>query len=315
MTLTTRPTCDRPAPAPVEPPAPAARLIVGIPTVGRSSILTDTVKALVLQTRLPDLLILSISQESDIDRQALSDLPFPAIVLTGTRGLPAQRNRILEKLTATDLLLFLDDDFLMAPEYLQRLEALLEADSEIVMATGTVLADGVVGEGYDHAKGVALLGGTAPPADTSVIEEIYNGYGCNMAMRGRPIVGHQLRFDENLPLYGWLEDVDFSRQLAPFGRIVRSSGLCGVHLGTKTSRTPGQRLGYSQIANPVYLNSKGTFAGSRAFKIMARNTVSNVLYSVRPRPWTDSRGRLKGNLIALADLMRGRLSPGRALDL
>jgi hypothetical protein len=37
--------------------------------------------------------------------------------------------------------------------------------------------------------------------------------------------------------------------------------LRGVHLGTKRSeRSPGKRLGYSQIANPVYIARKETIA-------------------------------------------------------
>ena len=44
---------------------------------------------------------------------------------------------------------------------------------------------------------------------------------------------NNLRFDENLPLYGWQEDVDFSLQIAPFGRLAKSDKLLGVHLGSQ----------------------------------------------------------------------------------
>jgi hypothetical protein len=39
------------------------------------------------------------------------------------------------------------------------------------------------------------------------------------------------------------------------------------------------------------------------------------LRSFRPEPFVDRRGRLRGNMIALADVMRGRLAPERILEL
>ena len=73
---------------------------------------------------------------------------------------------------------------------------------------------------------------------------------------------HRLTFDEQLPLYGWLEDVDFSRRVAGYGRVVKVSAARGVHLGVKAARQRGVQLGYSQVANPVYLMRKGTYAGA-----------------------------------------------------
>lgn len=45
------------------------------------------------------------------------------------------------------------------------------------------------------------------------------------------------------------------------------------------------------------------------------NLAANVLGSLKPQGLVDRRGRLKGNLIALADLLRGRLHPQRILTL
>jgi hypothetical protein len=305
----------RASPAFSEPPvAPAPRLVLGIATTGRPAVLARTVLDLVTQTRLPDLLVLSVAEAGDLLDGTLDGLPCPVEVLTGPRGLTRQRNRILDRLDPADVLLFLDDDFLMAPDYLAQTGALFAAHPDMVLLTGTVLADGVVGPGLSFEDGAAALK-AAPPAGDAGLSPAYSGYGCNMALRAAPVVAHGLRFDENLPLYGWLEDVDFSRVLAPYGRLCRSGALRGVHLGTKAGRTPGRRLGYSQIANPAYLVAKGTLTRRHALELAGRNLLSNLVYSLHPRPWTDSRGRLKGNLIALADLLRGRASPARILDL
>jgi hypothetical protein len=41
----------------------------------------------------------------------------------------------------------------------------------------------------------------------------------------------------------------------------------------------------------------------------------NIVHSPRPEPYVDRRGRLRGNLLALADLVRKRIAPERVLDL
>ncbi|TMV63343.1 glycosyltransferase family 2 protein [Thioclava sp. BHET1] len=203
----------------------------------------------------------------------------------------------------------------MAPASLANVERLFTERLDVVMTTGTVIADGIHNAGFDFPSGKARLAAHPRSIGPETLCNAYNGYGCNMAIRGSTVLAHDLQFDESLPLYGWLEDVDFSRRLAEHGQILRSSALVGVHLGTKGGRTSGVRLGYSQIANPLYLIRKGTMAPRRAYRLMAQNLARNLTRSWRPEPWIDRRGRLRGNLTALADLLRGRLQPARALDL
>lgn len=290
------------------------RLVLAIATTGRAKILAGTIPDLLCQTRSPDLIVLSVAAPDDVDPRVLEPFECPKLVVSGPRGLCAQRNRALELLRPDDVLLLIDDDFLMAPDYVEQTLRLFHLNRDVVIATGTVLSDGIGGPGYDLAEGRARLARAAAPP-VRALADTYNGYGCNMAIRARPVLERGLRFDERLPLYGWLEDVDFSRQLSAEGRIVRSTALTGVHLGTKTGRTPGTCLGYSQIANPAYLIRKGTMSPRRAFRMMAQNVGANLLRGLRPEPWIDRRGRLKGNLLALRDLVTGRMAPERALSL
>ena len=136
-----------------------------------------------------------------------------------------------------------------------------------------------------------------------------------MAFRVAAIARDATRFDESLPLYAWQEDVDFCRRLAPHGRVVQSPALRGVHLGSKNGRSSGLRLGYSQIANPLYLAGKGSVGRGWALRLMARNLGANLAGSLRRPGLVDRRGRLRGNLLAFRDLVRRRISPGRILEL
>jgi GT2 family glycosyltransferase len=127
---------------------------------------------------------------------------------------------------------------------------------------------------------------------------------------------HGLRFDERLPLYGWQEDVDLSRRLAEFGQVVQIDAACGVHLGVKSGRGSGLRLGYSQVANPLYISGKRRgYPFRRAVTHIASNMAMNVARATWPEPYVDRRGRLRGNLLALFDLTVGRMAPERILDL
>jgi hypothetical protein len=136
-----------------------------------------------------------------------------------------------------------------------------------------------------------------------------------MVVRVAAAATDAVRFDENLPLYGWLEDVDFSRRLAHHGAVVRAGALRGVHLGVKRGRQSGLRLGYSQIANPLYLIAKRSMRGDRALALMLRNLAMNLARSLSPEPYVDRRGRLAGNVAALRDLLGLRLHPENVLKL
>lgn len=283
------------------------RIGVGIATTGRAPVLAEALAELRRQTRPPDRLVVCGAEPGDLEGvQGVACLLAP-------RGATRQRNAILDALGDCDVVVFFDDDFFPAPGWLAAAEAALSADPGIVALTGTVLADGASGPGLSAGQGRALL--AADGGHGGEVVDVYNVYGCNMALRLDVIRAHGLRFDEALPLYGWQEDVDLSRALARHGRVVRIGRAQGVHLGTKLGRTSGVRFGYSQMVNPVHLARRGRCGWGRALGQMGRNLLANLLRGMRPEPWVDRRGRLRGNLIGLWELGRGRARPERILSL
>jgi glycosyltransferase involved in cell wall biosynthesis len=289
-------------------------LVVGIATAGRREVLTATIAHLAAQSRLPDALIVCAASDTDLDPSCLARFPAPAYAVNGGRGSCAQRNAILDAAGEADVIVFFDDDFLPASSFLEVVERLFIDRPDVVVATGQVLADGIHGPGISVAEGKAVLAADMPPSD-GAITPAYNAYGCNMVFRMAPIAAGHVRFDETMPLYGWQEDVDFCRRLAPAGAIVHYDGLRGVHMGAKRGRTPGVRLGYSQIANPLYLVGKGTVSWRWALNLISRNCAANIAGSLKPQGLVDRRGRFKGNLMALGDLVARRLTPQRVLTI
>jgi GT2 family glycosyltransferase len=287
-------------------------IVVGIPTVGRAATLCEILKDLALQTRPPDAVFICGTKPQDVEGVAAADPN--AILLEAPAGLPRQRNAIIAAAKAADIIAFFDDDFVADPSYLAVIERHMISDPSIMVATGHVSADGIGSSGLTPAEGRQII--ATQYAQRDECEEVFSGYGCNMSVRTAPMHSHGVLFDERLPLYGWQEDVDLSRRLAAFGRVVRLPAATGVHLGVKHGRGSGVRLGYSQVANPIYLSQKHCgYPLKRAFVHIARNLAMNTIRSVRPEQYIDRRGRLRGNILALRDFICRRMAPERALEL
>lgn len=295
--------------------SPELRIAVGIATIGRPQLLQAMLAELRRQSLMPEGIIVCAPNREDVG-DVTDVLGADLDIVTGPRGLTRQRNAILDRAQDFDALVFFDDDFIPAPEYLSAVERIFTAHPDVAMVTGTVLADGIIGPGLSLEEAHQVLRTRRlPDPGLGELREVANAYGCNMAVRVAAVTAARCRFDDRLPLYGWLEDVDFSLQLARAGRIVQVFGAQGVHLGIKQGRQSGVRLGYSQVANPIYLSRKGTFPWPRALRLMSRNMAANFLRSLKPEPYVDRLGRAAGNLRALRDLATGRLAPERILEL
>ncbi len=288
------------------------KLFVIVASIGRAELLAATIAHLSEQTRRPDgVLVVSVS-DSDVAGVS-TNAPFPVEVIFADMGLPKQRNAGLRHVAGrAEIIVFFDDDFVPALTYLAELEALFEARPEVVGATGRVIADGIKSRGISFTEAVRLNAEDVPPAVPHE-RQMPALYGCNLSARASAT--EDLWFDENLPLYGWQEDVDFSYQLGQRGKLLLTDRLAGVHMGAKSGRTSGRRLGYSQIANPVYLLRKNTIPHRLAWRLMIRNVAANAVRTLRPEPYIDRRGRLVGNLMAIRDFARGKLHPMLVWDL
>jgi GT2 family glycosyltransferase len=300
---------------PAEAPAGEGTAVI-ISTRGRPDIVRGLVERLAAQTRAPRHIFVIGSSAGDIARL---DPDQPGVTAqVGREGSSSQRNDGLALAGSRfSYVVFFDDDFVPSRFWIERMEAVFRSDPKIVGLTGTVLADGTTtaGIGLDDARAMVDANDADPgPADRIHYNPPYGGnMGCNMAFRASALDG--ITFDERLPLYAWLEDADFRSRVERRGRIVRANGLWGVHLGHKQGRGRGVTVGYSQIANAIYLARKGTVPKSHLIKLAIRNVIANLVHSVRPEPFVDRRGRLRGNLLAVLDLVRGRTTPERILEL
>ncbi|MBZ9677691.1 glycosyltransferase family 2 protein [Mesorhizobium sp. ES1-1] len=287
------------------------KIVVVIATFGRPEHVTRLLAQLEKQTRLPDAVIISAPDAGHIPSSTAST--FPVSTLLGKTGLPAQRNIALEAaLDRFDIVTFFDDDFIPEDTYLAGVSAAFDKQPDWAVITGNVLRDGASSAGLTWDEGIQALAEANPTAEAPGVDKLC-GYGCNMAIR-TAFIGN-LRFDERLVLYGWQEDVDFTSQLRVKGRVVGLNSIRGVHLGVKSGRVSGVRFGYSQVANPVYLIRKGTVPLTFALRLVGKNLLANLARSLWPESYVDRRGRLRGNLLAISHVVRGRVEPEYILEI
>jgi glycosyltransferase involved in cell wall biosynthesis len=289
------------------------KLAVIIPTVGRKAVVRRLLQHLESQTRLPDEVVVSAPDDSHVEWYY--SRKFRTSYVFGKRGLTAQRNRGLDHVRDQfDVVTFFDDDFLATDTYLATVSAELEAHPDWVIVMGYILRDGAHEGGFSFDKGLALL--RAYEADHAIPPRItvhVGANGSNMSIRSRCI--GKLRFDERLVLHGWQEDIDFTSQLRPHGRIMGLTVLAGVHLGIRNGRSNGTRFGYTQVMNPLYLVRKGTVPLRFACRQISRNVAANIAKSIMPEDHIDRRGRLKGNLMAALHALSGRIEPEYVLKI
>jgi len=285
-------------------------------TRGRPEIVAALVEQLKRQSLPPDHVF--IIPSGDVDVEGLDREQERLTVRIGRTGSTFQRNDGMALAGSKfEHIVFFDDDFVPSRYWLERMRAIFRDRPDVVGITGRILADGSRGPGIVLQDALQMVTAEDARAKTDCVLDGSFPYGsnvgCNLAFRYSAV--RDIAFDERLPLYAWHEDSDFRGQAERRGRVVRADCLWGVHLGHKKGRVRGVTLGYAQIANAVYLANKGTVPAKFLTKIACANVLVNAVRAIRPEPMIDRRGRLRGNIIALADLVRGRLAPERILEL
>ena len=281
-----------------------------IATSGRADTVSRLIPLLFTQSVPLHEVIISCVRDDDV-----GSLPreLPVKIVKGQPGLTRQRNEGLRNVSAqSEIAVFFDDDFIPDSRWVETTERYFADHPTVVGLTGTVIADGINGPGLSFEDAVRLL---AVDSASPAMPDIYgfSPYGCNMAFRRDAL--KDLWFDERLVLYGWQEDRDFGARVGRRGDIVKIGGARGVHLGIKAGRVRGIRLGYSQIINPFYMRKKGTMSSMQLVRHVGGNLAANIVRSVRPEPYVDRLGRLRGNAIGLFDLLKGEMNPERAAGL
>jgi len=291
---------------------------VAIVSKGRPDVLDDTLESVFRQTVRPHQVIVVVTAPEDLPRKPWGDA---VQILFAPAGTSVQRNKALEVIPlSVDFVAYFDDDVELRPDYLEQALLFFERNPNSVALSGRLIGDGQITreegrrrlEAYAHKNEVRGLYHSAG--------DLHSLHGCNMVIR-RAFLDYE-KFDENLALYGFAEDYDLSMRLERYGRVGKFARCVAVHLAWPHGRVNEVQRGYCLIANQWYCIKKGTVhvppfqAQIWYWNVVVRRmifaTIRQILRRNRACDW---KGRLKGALLALTDIARGRCDPRRVLEL
>lgn len=287
------------------------RISVVLCSYGRPAVLDDTVQSVLRQTVLPEEILIAVSSREHVQERTLARDRVRLVL--SRKGLTIQRNTALEHVADTDLIAFLDDDIELCATYLENMQRLFSEDPSVIVASGSMLADGGRSSQVSREEAMELCkkaNAELRSPQPILTRPLDYGYGCNMLVRAA--AARMNRFDERLSLYAWLEDSDFSYHCTRSARppLTNLSAQC-VHMGWRGGRISGLKMGYSQIVNPIYLWRKARVFSLRHIVVQywLRCFVANCVGVIWGKREEERMNRLKGNLIALWHLVNGQCDP------
>ncbi len=238
-----------------------------------------TVSSLMLQSRLPDeLVVVDSSDINELEPYLKSaGLPVPVKYVHSKPGLTLQRNVGIRNCKG-DIVFFFDDDCELDVNYLAKVEAVFERDAQgRIGAVGGRLENlfgnqpmtlkfrmerivfGLIRSLFgldDYRSGRFRLSGMATfPHDSMKARYIDCLSGGLMAFRRE--VFQKVEFDENLPGYGLMEDWSISKSTLDAGyKIYYEPSAALVHKESPQNRLNYFRWAEMMVANYDYLFQK-----------------------------------------------------------
>lgn len=257
----------------------SSRISVIICTRNRFDDFRMTVSSLMLQSRLPDeLVVVDSSDINELEPYLKSaGLPFPVKYVHSRPGLTLQRNVGIRN-SKGDIVFFFDDDCELEVNYLAKVEAVFEQDAQgRIGAVGGRLENlfgnqpmtlkfrmermvfGLIRSLFgldDYGSGRFRLSGMATfPHDSMKARYIDCLSGGLMAFRRE--VFQKVEFDENLPGYGLMEDWSISKSTLDAGyKIYYEPSASLVHKESPQNRLNYFRWAEMMVANYDYLFQK-----------------------------------------------------------
>ena len=259
---------------------------VMIATYNRYIDICDCIESVIKQSKLPSEIV--IVDSTEINNENIEDYnKFKSFIDTidnvnvkyvhpDEKGLTVQRNIGMKNINDNcDLIMFLDDDILLGKNYIEEIEKAFYND-EIIGAEGNLSRDG---------DRILKL--------NKKDKNLKSLYGCNMTYRYSKI--KNMKFDEMLKLYSFMEDWDFSYRVGKKGKLVKVAKAIAIHNQSKAGRVDYKKLGFMRIANKYYLKKKNNAFTLYDAIYLTLTIIRNGICSFKK----SRRERFIGNIIAL----------------
>lgn len=270
-------------------------LSVIIPTYNRLDELIRCLESLFQQARKPDEILIVDGSEDSSAISISEHYKNQVKIINSGRGITRQRNVGVSNLSVlSDIVLFLDDDIVLEPDYTEKILKCYEEDENCIFG-------GI--EGYPLIDGLTQNRRIFNPR----IENRKTLYGCNMSFRRK--VFDTCKFDENFIKYSLYEDMEFSLQVMKNYKLLRVNDAICYHYASQRSRVSERYHGYMRIANRYYVKRKHHCYSVNDFFISIKFTVKDTIRFFKP----NIRERGIGNWIGWFCVLKNIRKPEQLL--
>ena len=285
-----------------------------IATSKRPAVLTDTVNSLLAQSAPLRKIIVIANEAADVETCIRDN---PKVTLLFDRGSLTHKRNLALPYVEGKYVFFADDDIELHRAYLSEAVQLLEDFPGIVGLSGKVLKDGRVTR--EEAK--ELIRTTPEALDWKgrfpVSGRFRQLYGCNMMLR-RSVLERET-IDDELPGYCYVEDNDFWVRARRYGITGIYDRCIAVHLQAAGGRSSPAKVAYSRLANHWHFYQKGISHLPWPWSLVRIGFIcvkfpSRSLAAVMRGEISSAGQELYGYALAIADILRGRSRPSRALE-
>lgn len=274
-------------------------LSVIIATRNRYKVIKHLHENLINQIRKPDeIIIVDASDDPNSGYDWFQDSWTLKFLFSDEASSTKQRNMGIDMLDAkSEIVAFIDDDVILNNDFFYLIEMIYQKDSEKVIAG---LGGFVIGEDEDYGpfnKKPVIISGM----------ELYDTkslYGCNMTFR-KDITG-KIKFDENLTLYAFLEDQDYSLAANQYGKVVRTKQAKLKHLRVNEGRISEKKFGFALLGNTYYVMKKHHEPDVKIYVNLGKQICIRFIRAIFIKK---SRHIFEGSLIALIQIFSGKFSP------
>jgi GT2 family glycosyltransferase len=242
---------------------------VVICTRNRPDDLAACLVSLATQTRVPDELVVVDASDDEASRAHVETLAASIATvryLRATRGLTRQRN-VGVVASSGEIVTFLDDDVVLAPDYLERVIELFAEDPTLGGVEGTVAMGPLRGRrrlanafrrfflmNSLGRRGVKRSGFVSYDPAPRTPRQVPSLVGCNMSYRRA--VFERFRFDEWFDGYGLGEDQDFSYRVGRTTKLVQTPYARLEHRLSPVARESLPALHEMTVVNHFYFVQK-----------------------------------------------------------
>ncbi len=283
-----------------------------LPTCNRAGLVEEFLRSLEQQS-YPPAEVVVIDQSDDDATQHVFEQWNPAGVAKKyihrkVKSLILARNAALNVCGAVDLVVFLDDDIELDPQFCRQIVQIFEADHDSRYAGGMGRVDGWPSQfkplqaffGMPHeGDGKFLSSGspTFPHSRKEFCETEFLSGGCTFWRRK---IIQQYRYDERLSGYGHCDDVDVSYRVSRRHKLFFQPAAVCFQKKDPPGRQNGRRYRYAWIQNMYYLAQKNGFSMPAYFWCVTGHFFRDlVCFDVE---------RLMGDVSGTWNVVRGKIS-------